>query len=132
MLENENTAVDWYDFTPRKSLPKLVHGLGVLGGLVVGRHEHCTIYYEEVSMGGRKTIALFVITRVRKWQRIKCVGFAIGGAEGKEFLLHSMQSLIVFITGIVTLHVGNGGRRTKACNVIYMAIGIVASQPRMM
>ena len=60
MLLDETAAVDAYDFPVGEGLTDDTQGFGVEVGLVIGRTEHSAVDDEEIGIGSRQTLAVFI------------------------------------------------------------------------
>lgn len=107
MLQDEDAAVDAYNFTVGESPLQLFQGLGIFVGLMVGGNKHSPVDDEEVGVGGRQPLPVFVMAWVWEWEREELVGLPVGGAESQQFSLHCSQFVVVLIGGVVTFYVGD-------------------------
>ena len=130
MLADEHAAVDGYDVMFGECFLQLPTGELIVLGLAVGGHQNCSVYNQEIGIGGRQTVPILGVVD-GSWKREGDEApllTSLGREETMQLLLHRLEGLIVLVGGVGTLHIGDDAVGAETGKGIDVAVCVVAGQ----
>ena len=128
MLADKRATVDGYDFMLRESFLQGFPCHSVIGRLIVGRHEHGSVYDQKVRIRSRQALPLFIEYRLWHGQWDMPVRLILQVAEHGELFFHPGQFFVVAVVAVGTFHVSDGLIRAEAGQRVDVSVCVISLQ----